>query len=168
MLAAIHPSASVVHPVGPVPAFQFYPGGRWHLTQHAPVGTDCPNEYRAIRIETDRLIELDHPSDSHHLVLRMELRQQDQGGRNTAVLWRQTFDTVGEDGRLAGFLAQTSEQVLGRLAAEACRPCCADQGAQRAARLIRHLVTSRTRAARARKNRQAPSRQGCSHTGLSS
>lgn len=101
-----------------VHAFQLHPGGRWHLTLHGPDGTDYPNEYRLIRLEADRLMELDHPSESHHFILTIELLPQ---GQNTVVLWQQTFDTIGEYQLLAEFLAQANEQVLERLSAEVRR-----------------------------------------------
>ncbi len=102
--------------------FQFRPGGEWHLTLHGPDGSSHPNEYRLLRIEPDRLVEMDHPSDDHHFTLRIELLQQ---GANTVVAWTQTFDTVDAYQQLASFLAQANEQVLARLSAEARRPSSA-------------------------------------------
>ena len=98
--------------------FQLQPGGRWHLTLHGPDGTDYPNGYRLIRFETDRLLELDHPSNDHHFVLTIELLPQ---GKNTVVLWQQTFDTIEAYQLLAEFLAQANEQVLERLSVEVRR-----------------------------------------------
>jgi len=98
--------------------FQFYPGGRWLLTLHGPDGKDYPNEYRLVRIQEGRLIEIDHPSEDHHFVLKIELLEN---GKDTVVAWQQTFDTVDEYLRLADFLAQANEQVLERLSAEVRR-----------------------------------------------
>lgn len=98
--------------------FECHPDGRWRMTLHGPDGADYPNEYRVMRLERHRLLELDHPSDDHHFVLRLELTPQNDG---TLVEWRQTFDSAEEYLALAGFLAQANEQVLARLAKEACR-----------------------------------------------
>ncbi len=102
-----------------VHAFELRPGGRWCMTLHGPDGSDYPNEYRLLRFEADRLMELDHPSDDHHFILRIELVQQ---GPDTVVLWQQTFDTIEAYQRLAGFLAQANEQVLERLSEESTKP----------------------------------------------
>lgn len=102
--------------------FQFHPGGSWQLTLHGPDGANHPNEYRLVRIEPDRLLELDHPSDDHHFTLTIELRPQGQG---TLVAWQQTFDTVDDYRPLAGILEQANEQVLQRLCAEVRRPSLA-------------------------------------------
>lgn len=98
--------------------FEFRPGGRWRLTLHGPDGQDHPNEYRLLRIEADRLLEIDHPSADHHFNLTIELQPRGQG---TVVAWRQTFDTVDEYRPLADFLAQANDQVLQRLRAEVLR-----------------------------------------------
>ncbi len=97
--------------------FEFRPGGAWQLTLHGPDGTDYPNEYRVLRIEPDRLLEIDHPSHDHHFILTIELLRQGEG---TLVAWRQTFDTVNDYRALADFLAQANQQVLERLSAEVC------------------------------------------------
>ena len=97
--------------------FQFEPAGKWRLTLHGPDGKAYPNEYRVVRIEADRLLEVDHPSDDHHFSLIIRLVQQ---GEATLVAWQQTFDTVEHYRPLADFLAQANEQVLQRLAAQAC------------------------------------------------
>lgn len=102
--------------------FQFYLGGRWQLTLHGPDGSNYPNEYCMLDIQQDRLVEIDHPSDDHHFILRIELIQQ---GKDTVVEWKQTFDTVDAYLQLASFLAQANEQVLERLAAETCKPSSA-------------------------------------------
>lgn len=95
--------------------FPFHVGGTWRLTLHGPDGANHPNEYRVLRIEEGRLLELDHPSDSHHFVLTITLTPQ---GAGTRVDWQQTFDTVQDYQPLAGFLAQANEQVLARLSRE--------------------------------------------------
>lgn len=94
--------------------FDFAPGGRWLLTMHGPDGKNYPNESRFIRIEPNRLVEIEHLS-GHHFILRIEL-QADSAG--TRVHWRQTFDTVTHYARIADFVASANEQNLERLALE--------------------------------------------------
>lgn len=98
--------------------FDFRAGGKWYLTLHGPDGKDYPNEYRLLCAEPDHLVEIEHPSDDHYFILRIELRQQ---GDATLVVWRQTFDTVEHYRPLASFLAEANEQVLARLSAEVHR-----------------------------------------------
>lgn len=93
----------------------FHVGGTWRLTLHGPDGANYPNEYRVLRIEQNRLLELDHPSENHHFVLTLTLTPQ---GPGTRVDWQQTFDTEADYQPLAGFLAQANEQVLARLSRE--------------------------------------------------
>ena len=102
-----------------VHVFEFCPGGSWRLTLHGPDGSDYPNEYRVLGLEPNRWVELDHPSNDHHFILRIELEQR---GRDTVVHWRQTLDSVEAYQGLADFLAQANEQVLARLSAEVMRP----------------------------------------------
>lgn len=102
--------ASTIH------AFPLHVGGIWQLTLHGPDGASYPNAYRVLRIEENRLLELDHPSDNHHFVLTITLTPL---GAGTRVDWRQTFDTVEDYQPLADFLAQANEQVLARLSREA-------------------------------------------------
>lgn len=96
--------------------FPFQVGGTWRLTLHGPDGASYPNEYRVLRLEAGRLLELDHPSENHHFVLTITLTPQ---GTGTRVDWQQTFDTAEDYQPLAGFLAQANEQVLARLSREA-------------------------------------------------
>jgi len=98
--------------------FEFRPGGRWRFTLHGPDGTDYPNENRFVRIERDRLLEIDHISDDHHFVLTIELEAQ---GASTLVEWRQTFDTVEHYRRVLPIVAVANDQNLERLAAEVRR-----------------------------------------------
>ncbi len=101
--------ASTIH------EFPLHVGGTWRLTLHGPDGANYPNEYRVLRIEEGRLLELDHPSEHHHFALTITLTPQ---GTGTRVDWQQTFDTADEYQQLAGFLAQANEQVLARLSRE--------------------------------------------------
>ena len=98
--------------------FEFVEDGIWRLTLHSPDGGNFENEYRVLRIEPNRRIELDHPSNEHHFVLSLEFQAQ---GENTLVHWQQRFDSVEHYAPLAEFLAQANEQVLARLEAEALR-----------------------------------------------
>ncbi len=92
----------------------FRPGGRWTLTMHGPDGEDYPNESRFLRLEPDRVFEIEHLS-GHHFVLTITLKAE---GADTRVSWRQTFDTVEQYEQLAEFVAAANEQNLDRLAAE--------------------------------------------------
>jgi uncharacterized protein YndB with AHSA1/START domain len=94
--------------------FEFAPGGRWHLTMHAPDGTNHLNESRFTRIVANRLFEIEH-LNAHHFVLTIELREHADG---TELSWRQTFDTVEHYNQLAQFIASANEQNLERLSAE--------------------------------------------------
>ena len=98
--------------------FEFRPGGRWRFTLHGPDGTDYPNENRFVRLERDRLFEIEHVSDDHHFMLTIEL---DAVGANTLVKWRQTFDTVGHYERVLPVVSVANEQNLDRLTAEVRR-----------------------------------------------
>jgi uncharacterized protein YndB with AHSA1/START domain len=98
-------------------AYEFVPGGRWHLTMHGPDGTDYPTENRFVRIVQDQLFEIEH-LNGHHFVLTLELRPHGEG---TNVKWRQTFDTAEHYAKLAEFVAAANEQNLSRLAAEIAR-----------------------------------------------
>lgn len=98
--------------------FEFRPGGRWLFTLHGPDGTDYPNENRFLRIERDRLVAIDHVSDSHHFVLTIGLEAQ---GTGTLVTWRQTFDTAEHYRQVCGVVAVANEQNLERLEAEVGR-----------------------------------------------
>lgn len=97
--------------------FAFHPGGRWVLTMHGPDGKDYPNESRFTRIETDKVLEIEHLS-GHHFLLTIELLPK---GNDTEVNWRQTFDTVEHYQRIAQFVASANQQNLERLAAEVQR-----------------------------------------------
>lgn len=97
--------------------FEFYPGGRWLLTMHGPDGKDYPNESRFMRIEVDRVFEIEHFS-GHHFLLAIELHPKAGG---TEVNWCQTFDTVEHYQRIAEFVASANEQNLDRLADEVQR-----------------------------------------------
>ena len=97
--------------------FDFRPGGAWLLTMRGPDGNDYPNESRFTRIETDHVVEIEHLS-GHHFVLVLELVPVNGG---TEVRWRQTFDTAEHYAKLAGFVASANEQNLARLAAEVRR-----------------------------------------------
>ncbi len=97
--------------------FDFTPGGRWLLTMHGPDGKDYPNESRFLRVEADRVFEIEH-LNGHHFVLTIELVPS---GNATMVKWRQTFDTVEHYERIASFVATANEQNLQRLAAEVLR-----------------------------------------------
>lgn len=122
VFAALRDPARVARWWGPdgftstIHTFAFHVGGTWRLTLHGPDGVDYPNEYRVLRVEGDRLLELDHPSDTHHFILTVALTPQ---GTGTRVDWQQTFDTAEDYQPLAGFLAQANEQVLARLSREA-------------------------------------------------
>ena len=97
--------------------FDFTPGGRWLLTMHGPDGKDYPNESRFVRVDADRVFEIEH-LNGHHFVLTLELVPS---GDATLVKWRQTFDTVEHYERIASFVATANEQNLERLAAEVQR-----------------------------------------------
>lgn len=97
--------------------FDFTPGGRWLLTMHGPDGKDYPNESRFLRVEANRMFEIEH-LNGHHFVLTLEL---EPSGNGTLVQWRQTFDTVDHYERIASFIATANEQNLERLAAEVLR-----------------------------------------------
>lgn len=99
--------------------FGFHPGARWSLTLHGPDGRNYANEYRLLRAEPDRMVQIEHPSEDHSFVLTIELTRQ---GKATLVSWQQTFSTVEHYQQVADFVAQANEQVLARLAAEAVRP----------------------------------------------
>ena len=94
--------------------FDFVPGGQWLLTMHGPDGMDYPNENRFLRLEPDRLFEIEHPVNPH-FILTLELSAVPEG---TLVRWRQTFDTVEQYQRVADFVATANEQNLDRLAQE--------------------------------------------------
>ena len=94
--------------------FDFRPGGSWLLTMHGPDGKDYPNESRFTRIAAGSIFEIEHLS-GHHFIPTIELRPSGQG---THVHWRQTFDTVEEYERIAGFVTGANEQNLQRLATE--------------------------------------------------
>ena len=98
--------------------FDFRPGGQWVLTMHGPDGTSYPNESRFVRLEPNRLFEIEHLSDDHHFLLTIELEQT---GSDTIVHWRQTFDTVEHYERIAQFIASANEQNLERLSREVLR-----------------------------------------------
>lgn len=99
--------------------FEFHPGGKWCLTLHGPDGKNYPNEYRLLRAEPDRMVQIEHTSEDHFFVLTIELIQR---GEATVVSWQQTFSTVEHYQQVADFVAQANEQVLARLAAEAQTP----------------------------------------------
>jgi uncharacterized protein YndB with AHSA1/START domain len=94
--------------------FDFKPGGRWLLTMHGPDGKDYPNESRFVRVDAERVFEIEHLS-GHHFVLTLELEPH---GDATRVKWRQTFDTVAHYEGIASFVAGANQQNLERLAAE--------------------------------------------------
>jgi len=93
------------------------PGGRWLLTMHGPDGTNYPNESRFTRIESGRLVEIEH-LNGHHFFLSLELTVQ---GDSTRVDWRQCFDSAADYAPLATFVAKANEQNLDRQAAEVTR-----------------------------------------------
>lgn len=97
--------------------FEFRPGGKWLLTMHGPDGKDYPNESRFVRIETDKVFEIEHLS-GHHFTLTLELEPQVGG---TEVKWRQTFDTVENYQSVAEFVAIANEENLERLVTEVQR-----------------------------------------------
>lgn len=97
--------------------FDFTPGGQWLLTMHGPDGTNYPNESRFLRVEANRLFEIEH-LNGHHFVLTIELEPQGDG---TLVHWRQTFDTASHYLGIAGFVANANQENLERLAAEVTR-----------------------------------------------
>jgi uncharacterized protein YndB with AHSA1/START domain len=94
--------------------YDFTPGGRWLLTMHGPDGKDYPNESRFTRIVPDQLLEIEHLA-GHHFLLTLELRPQ---GKETDVMWRQTFDSIEHYRQVAEFVAAANQQNLERLAAE--------------------------------------------------
>ncbi len=120
VFAALRDPARVARWWGPagfrstIHTFEFRPGGRWLLTMHGPDGQDYPNESRFLRVEEDRLFEIEH-LNGHHFVLTLALEAQ-QGA--TRVHWQQTFDTVEHFEGLAEFVATANEQNLDRLTAE--------------------------------------------------
>ncbi|UXY13627.1 SRPBCC domain-containing protein [Chitiniphilus purpureus] len=128
VFAAIRDPSKVARWWGPdgfsstIHQFEFHPGGWWRLTLHGPDGTDFPNEYRLVRIEPDRMVQIAHPSPDHCFVLTIELTRR---GDATLVSWQQTFDQAEHYQPLAEFLAQANEQVLARLAAEVHPPSAA-------------------------------------------
>ncbi len=107
--------------------YDFTPGGRWLLTMHGPDGKDYPNESRFVRVELNRVFEIEH-LNGHHFVLTLEL---EPSGNATWVTWRQTFDTVEQYERIASFVATANEQNLERLAAEVLRESGGGSGAVR-------------------------------------
>jgi len=98
--------------------FQFQPGGMWRLTLHGPDGKNYPNEYRLVRLEQDRLVEVEHVSADHHFTLTIELIEHQDC---TLVVWKQTFDTLEHYQQVASFVAKANEQNLERLSAEVHR-----------------------------------------------
>ena len=123
VFAALSDPARVARWWGPagftntIHAFDFIPGGQWLLTMHGPDGKDYPNESRFLRVEANRVFEIEH-LNGHHFVLTIEL---EPSGNATLVKWRQTFDTVAHYERIASFVATANEQNLERLAAEVLR-----------------------------------------------
>lgn len=123
VFAAMSDPARVVRWWGPagftntIHEFDFTPGGRWLLTMHGPDGTDYPNESRFLRVEANRVFEIEH-LNGHHFVLTIELEPD---GGATVVKWCQTFDTVAHYERIASFVATANGQNLERLAAEVLR-----------------------------------------------
>lgn len=94
--------------------FDFHPGGCWVLTMHGPDGKGYPNESRFARIAPNELLEIEHLS-GHHFLLLIELEAE---GPATRVRWRQTFDTADDYQRIAHFVARANEENLERLSAE--------------------------------------------------
>ena len=111
--------------------FDFTPGGQWLLTMHGPDGKDYPNESRFLRVQTNRVFEIEH-LNGHHFVLTIEL---EFSGNATLVKWRQTFETVEHYERIASFVATANEQNLERLAAEVLREAGGGSGTVKLKRL---------------------------------
>jgi uncharacterized protein YndB with AHSA1/START domain len=94
--------------------FDFVPGGQWLLTMRGRDGKEYPNESRFVRLEPDRVFEIEHLS-GHHFFLTLSLSPTPGG---TQVHWRQAFDTSEHYQSLAQFVAKANEQNLERLAHE--------------------------------------------------
>lgn len=95
--------------------FEFAPRGRWCFVMHGPDGTDYPNESVFLEIEPPERIVIEHLSEEHHFLLYVNL---DECGDQTAVRWRQVFDTAEHRDRIAPVVEKANKQNLDRLAAE--------------------------------------------------
>jgi len=98
-----------------VESFDFRPGGHWRFVMHAPTGQNFPNENVFLEIVAPERVVIDHPSDTHHFVLTIQL---DDEGPHTCVHWRQRFDDAEHAREIAGIVAEANEQNLSRLADE--------------------------------------------------
>jgi uncharacterized protein YndB with AHSA1/START domain len=94
--------------------FDLRPGGSWRFLLHGPDGTDYPNESAFVEVVAPERIVFEHLS-GHHFVMTITFEAQ---GAQTAVGWRQVFDTAEERERIAPFVTEANEQNLDRLEAE--------------------------------------------------
>jgi uncharacterized protein YndB with AHSA1/START domain len=94
-------------------AFDFRPGGLWHLTMHAPDGTAYPNESEFVEIVPSKRIVLIHHRPMHRYQLTMKL-QEEEGG--TRLSWLMAFDQ-DEGEEMRGYITKANEENFDRLAA---------------------------------------------------
>ncbi|MCX8517605.1 MAG: SRPBCC domain-containing protein [Rhodoferax sp.] len=92
----------------------FKPGGQWTFTMHAPDGTDYPNECVFTRIETDRLVVIDHTCQP---LFRLTVRLTPSAA-GTHLHWEQVFADAAVAQAVRHIVESANEQNLNRLGAE--------------------------------------------------
>ncbi len=104
-------------------AFDFKPGGLWHLDMHGPDGTTYPNKSVFEEVTPQRIV-LRHLETVHQFTLAITLAEE-QGG--TRLTWEQTFDSVEECDKVRAYVPRCNEENLDRLESELARLTAGDR-----------------------------------------
>jgi uncharacterized protein YndB with AHSA1/START domain len=94
--------------------FEPHPGGRWHLTMHAPNGASFSNEWTFAEIAAPERIVLVHERPMHRFELIVTLAAC---GDVTALTWRMRFGSAEEADQFRPLVTAANEQNLDRLEA---------------------------------------------------
>lgn len=92
--------------------FEPRPGGRWHLTMHAPGGASFPNEWTFAEISPPEHLVLIHERPMHRFELIVTLAAH---GAATLLTWRTRFASAEEAARFRPLVSAANEQNLDRL-----------------------------------------------------
>ena len=98
-------------------AFDFRPGGAWHITMRAPNGAEYPNESEFVEVVRPERIVFDHLRPVHRFLMTMLFA--DEGG-DTRLTWRMQAAT-DEGEKMRAFLAAANEENFDRLEAHLSR-----------------------------------------------
>lgn len=96
-----------------IQAFDFRPGGRWHITLRDPQGTVYENEKQFLEIAENAKVVFRHQQAAHSFTMTMLFTSENHGTRLT---WHMLFDSADECAAVRTVITSANEENLDRLA----------------------------------------------------